>query len=109
MRVAFVEVRPPKHVMKALTAQSRVGSVETSIACTVQTGSALVQDGLHPATGGDGLSVCSGDMLLQRLVACAGVTLKAVATARAIDVRGGTVRAEGDLDFPGTLGVDREV
>lgn len=78
------------------------------LSCSVKTGAALVKAGLHPATGGDGLQACSGDMLLQALVACAGVTLRAVATSTQIDVRGGTVRAEGDLDFRGTLGVDRE-
>jgi uncharacterized OsmC-like protein len=78
------------------------------VACRVETGRALVEAGLHPATGGSGLQACSGDMLLEALVACAGVTLKAVATALEIELRGGTVRAEGDLDFRGTLGVDRE-
>ena len=78
------------------------------LVCSVETSRAVVEAGLHPATGGDGLSACSGDMLLQALVACAGVTLKAVATALGYDVRGGTVRAEGDLDFRGTLGVDRD-
>jgi uncharacterized OsmC-like protein len=78
------------------------------LACSVQTGQALVRAGLHPATGGDGLSVCSGDMLLQALVACAGVTLRAVATALDIPLGGGSVHAEGDLDFRGTLGVSRE-
>jgi uncharacterized OsmC-like protein len=73
----------------------------------VETGKALVEAGLHPATGGDGSFACSGDMLLQALVACAGVTLRAVATALGISVRSGTVRAEGDLDFRGTLGVDK--
>lgn len=76
------------------------------VTCSVQTGRALVQAGLHPATGGTGASACSGDMLLQALVACAGVTLRAVATNRGIDVTG-TVLAEGDLDFRGTMGVDR--
>ncbi len=75
---------------------------------SVATGKALVQAGLHPATGGDGLAACSGDMLLQALVACAGVTLRAVATALGVPVDGGTVTAEGDLDFRGTLGVSRE-
>ena len=74
----------------------------------METGRALAQAGLHPATGGDGSLLCSGDMLLQALVACAGVTLQAVATALAIPLRSGRVRAEGDLDFRGTLGVDRE-
>ncbi|HWD57018.1 MAG TPA: OsmC family protein [Stellaceae bacterium] len=77
------------------------------IACKVDTGRALVEAGLHPATGGSGLQACSGDMLLEALVACAGVTLKAVATAIDFKLRGGSVRAEGDLDFRGTLGIDR--
>lgn len=77
------------------------------LVCSVETGKALVEAGLHPATGGDGSFACSGDMLLQALVACAGVTLRAVATALGISVRSGTVRAEGDLDFRGTLGVDK--
>lgn len=77
------------------------------LTCSVETGRALVEAGLHPATGGDGLSACSGDMLLEALVACAGVTLRAVATALEIEVKGGTVRAEGDLDFRGTLGVEK--
>ena len=79
---------------------------DSDVSCSVQTGRALVEAGLHPATGGDGTLACSGDMLLQALVACAGVTLRSVATNRGIDVSG-TVRAEGDLDFRGTLGVDR--
>ena len=78
------------------------------VTCSVQTGRALVEAGLHPATGGDGASVCSGDLLLEALVACAGVTLRAVATALDVPIRSGTVRAEGDIDFRGTLGVDRE-
>jgi uncharacterized OsmC-like protein len=78
------------------------------LTCKVETGTALVEAGLHPATGGDGISACSGDMLLEALVACAGVTLRAVATALAIELKGGTVHAEGDLDFRGTLGVDKE-
>ena len=80
---------------------------DSDVACSVQTGRALVEAGLHPASGGDGTFACSGDMLLQALVACAGVTLRSVATNRDILVRG-TVRAEGDLDFRGTLGVERE-
>ena len=85
------------------------GSIENEgIACKVETGRALAEAGLHPATGGDGLSLCSGDMLLEALVACAGVTLKAVSTALAIPLKSGTVSAEGDLDFRGTLGVDKE-
>ncbi len=78
------------------------------IACRVDTGRALIEAGLHPATGGTGFQACSGDMLLEALVACAGVTVKAVATALGIELRGGTVHAEGDLDFRGTLGVDKE-
>ncbi len=78
---------------------------DSEVACSVDTGRALVEAGLHPATGGDGSFACSGDMLLQALVACAGVTLRSVATARGLDVSG-TLRAEGDLDFRGTLGID---
>ena len=88
-----------------LRASGELGSEDVS--CSVDTGRALVEAGLHPATGGDGSLACSGDMLLQALVACAGVTLRSVAVNRGIDVAG-TVRAEGDLDFRGTLGVDRE-
>jgi uncharacterized OsmC-like protein len=84
------------------------GDLLEGIACSVQTGRALVEAGLHPATGGDGSLSCSGDMLLQALVACAGVTLRSVATARGIEITGGSVHAEGDLDFRGTLGVDRD-
>src|SRR3954466_7656595 len=80
---------------------------DQSIACKIETGRALAVAGLHPATGGSGAELCSGDMLLEALVACAGVTLKAVATALEIDLRSGTVKAEGDLDFRGTLGVDK--
>jgi uncharacterized OsmC-like protein len=79
-----------------------------TLSCKVDTGRALAEAGLHPASGGDGSLLCSGDMLLEALVACAGVTLQAVATALAIPIRGGTVRAEGDLDFRGTLGVSKE-
>lgn len=80
---------------------------DDNISCKVDTGKAVVEAGLHPATGGDGSFACSGDMLLEALVACAGVTLKAVATALGIELRGGKVRAEGDLDFRGTLGVEK--
>ena len=80
---------------------------DQNIACKVETGRALAVAGLHPATGGSGAELCSGDMLLEALVACAGVTLKAVATALEIDLRHGAVKAEGDLDFRGTLGVDK--
>lgn len=89
-----------------LRASGELGS--ESISCKVETGRALVEAGLHPATGGDGLSACSGDMLLEALVACAGVTLRAVATALSLPVRGGRITAEGDLDFRGTLGVAKE-
>ena len=89
-----------------LRASGRLGE---GVTCSVQTGQALVEAGLHPATGGDGLAACSGDMLLQALVACAGVTLNAVATALGIVLRDANVRAEGDLDFRGTLGVSKEV
>ena len=81
---------------------------DAHIACKVETGRALAVAGLHPATGGSGLELCSGDMLLEALVACAGVTLKAVATALAIPLKSGTVSAEGDLDFRGTLGVAKD-
>ena len=85
------------------------GSIDdTKIACKVETGRALAVAGLHPATGGSGAELCSGDMLLEALVACAGVTLKAVATALEIPLRAGTVQAEGDLDFRGTLGVAKD-
>jgi len=90
-----------------VTLRARGDLADGAIACKVETGLALVQAGLHPATGGSGLEACSGDMLLEALVACAGVTLKAVATAIDFKVRGGSVSAEGDLDFRGTLGVDR--
>jgi uncharacterized OsmC-like protein len=88
-----------------LAAQGRLGE---GITCSLATGKALVQAGLHPATGGSGAQACSGDMLLEALVACAGVTLAAVATSLGIPVQGGTLRAEGDLDFRGTLGVARD-
>jgi uncharacterized OsmC-like protein len=84
------------------------GSLGDGVSCSVQTGRALAEAGLHPASGGDGSLLCSGDMLLEALVACAGVTLRAVATSLEIPIRAGTVRAEGDLDFRGTLGVDKE-
>lgn len=84
------------------------GKLGEGVTCSVQTGRALVEAGLHPLTGGDGIAVCSGDMLLQALVACAGVTMASVASALGIELRDGTVRAEGDLDFRGTLSIDRE-
>jgi uncharacterized OsmC-like protein len=95
----------PESALITLKAAGRLGEGPT---CKVETGRALVAAGLHPATGGDGLSACSGDMLLEALVACAGVTLGAVATALGIAVRGGRVSAEGDLDFRGTLGVAKD-
>jgi uncharacterized OsmC-like protein len=91
----------------ALVTLSATGELGEGVACSVQTTRALAEAGLHPATGGDGSLLCSGDMLLEALVACAGVTLRAVSTSLGIDVRSGRVRAEGDLDFRGTLGVDR--
>ena len=95
----------PESALITLRARGRLG--DENIACNVETGKALVQAGLHPGTGGDGSFACSGDMLLEALVACAGVTLKAVATALNVSLRSGTVIAEGDLDFRGTLGVDK--
>ena len=95
----------PEAAVITLRAAGRLGE---AITCSVETGKALVAAGLHPATGGNGLSACSGDMLLEALVACAGVTLGAVATAIGVDVRAGSVHAEGDLDFRGTLGVAKD-
>jgi len=94
----------PRAALITLRARSRIGE---GITCKLETGRALVEAGLHPGTGGDGLSVCSGDMLLEALVACAGVTLRAVATALGVNLRDATVSAEGDLDFRGTLAVDK--
>ena len=96
----------PSSAIVTLRAAGRIGE---GIACRVDTGRALVEAGLHPASGGSGTQACSGDMLLEALVACAGVTLKAVATALGIELRDATVRAEGDLDFRGTLGVAKDV
>jgi uncharacterized OsmC-like protein len=96
----------PKAAVITLKARGRLDDVH--IACKVETGRALAVAGLHPATGGSGLELCSGDMLLEALVACAGVTLKAVATAIEVPLKSGTVSAEGDLDFRGTLGVAKE-
>ncbi|TDI92687.1 MAG: OsmC family peroxiredoxin [Caldithrix sp.] len=95
----------PETAVVILKANARIGE---GITCKIETGNALVEAGLHPATGGDGLSLCSGDMLLEALVACAGVTLRAVATAIGVDLRDATISAEGDLDFRGTLGVSKE-
>lgn len=91
-----------------ITLKAKGALDDTSIACKVETGRALATAGLHPATGGTGLELCSGDMLLEALVACAGVTLKAVATALDIPLKSGRVFAEGDLDFRGTLGVAKD-
>ena len=96
----------PESAMITLRADGELGT--ESVTCSVDTGRVLVEAGLHSATGGDGIAVCSGDMLLQALVACAGVTLRAVATALEVPVSGGTVHAEGDLDFRGTLGVAKD-
>ncbi|MHB8512267.1 MAG: OsmC family protein [Actinomycetota bacterium] len=96
----------PGAAMITLHAQSALD--DEAVSCSVQTGRALVEAGLHPATGGDGSLACSGDMLLQALVACAGVTMRAVATSLGIEIREGSVRAEGDLDFRGTLAVAKD-
>ena len=95
----------PESALVTLKAQGRLGD---GITCKVETGKALVEAGLHPATGGSGLTACSGDMLLEALVACAGVTMRAVATSIGVELRDGTVTAEGDLDFRGTLAVSKE-
>lgn len=97
----------PGRAVVTLRASGRLDGA--GVSCRVDTGRAIVEAGLHPATGGTGLQVCSGDMLLEALAACAGVTLRAVATALDIPVRDGTVHVEGDLDFRGTLGVSKEV
>lgn len=97
------------HPASAHITLSAEGSIDDlGIACKVETGRGLVAAGLHPATGGSGMEACSGDMLLEALVACAGVTLKAVATALGVELKSATLRAEGDLDFRGTLGVEKE-
>jgi uncharacterized OsmC-like protein len=98
--------RDPGQAVVTLRARGRLE--EAAISCSVETGRELAVAGLHPASGGDGSLLCSGDMLLQALVACAGVTLRAVATSLGLDVAGGTVRAEGDLDFRGTLAVSKD-
>jgi uncharacterized OsmC-like protein len=92
----------------ALVTLEASATLDEGISCSVHAGRAVAQAGLHPASGGDGSLLCSGDMLLEALVACAGVTMRAVATSLGISVRSGSVRAEGDLDFRGTLGVDRD-
>jgi uncharacterized OsmC-like protein len=96
----------PETALVTLKSEGRVGQ---NITCSVATGRAMVEAGLHPATGGTGASACSGDMLLDALVACAGVTCGAVATALGIELREAIIRAEGDLDFRGTLGIDKTV
>lgn len=96
----------PDSAIITLKAKGKLGE---GISCSVETGKALATAGLHPATGGDGLLLCSGDMLLEALVACAGVTLSSVATAISVHIKKGEVKAEGDLDFKGTLGVSKEV
>jgi uncharacterized OsmC-like protein len=96
----------PDAAVVTLTAAGELDA--QAVTCKIDTGRALVEAGLHPSAGGDGLTACSGDMLLEALVACAGVTLRAVATAMNLAMHGGTVRAEGELDFRGTLGVSRE-
>jgi uncharacterized OsmC-like protein len=97
----------PEKAVVTLKAKGQIGS--ESITCKVETGRALAEAGLHPLAGGDGLSLCSGDMLLEALVACAGVTMKAVATALGLPLKSGTVSAEGDLDGRGTLGMAKDV
>ncbi len=96
----------PESAIITLKAEGKIGE---GISCKVETGRAIVEAGLHPATGGTGMLACSGDLLLEALVACAGVTLRAVSTAIGIEIRDGMVKAEGDLDFRGTLGVSKEV
>lgn len=96
----------PDSAIITLKAEGKIGD---GISCKVETGKAMVEAGLHPATGGTGMLACSGDMLLEALVACAGVTLQAVATAIEVTIKSGTVRAEGDLDFKGTMGVSKDV
>src|SRR5258708_31503641 len=98
-----------EHPETALVTLRAEGQVAENITCKIETGKARVEAGLHPATGGDGLSACSADMLLEALVGCAGVTLRAVATALGIQLRDATIRVEGDLDFRGTLGVSKDV
>jgi uncharacterized OsmC-like protein len=93
----------------ALVTLRASGALDAGVSCSVSTGGAIASAGLHPASGGDGSQLCSGDMLLEALAACAGVTLRAVATSLEIELQGGSVDVEGELDFRGTLGVDREV
>jgi len=97
-----------EHPASAMITLKAEGSLGNNISCKVETGRAIVEAGLHPATGGNGMLACSGDLLLEALVACAGVTLRAVSTAIGVEIKDGTVKAEGDLDFRGTLGVSKE-
>ena len=106
---APLKARYREHPETGLVTLQAEGQVRKNITCKIETGKARVEAGLHPATGGDGQSACSADMLLEALVGCAGVTLRAVATALNIPLRGATIRAEGDLDFRGTLGVSKDV
>jgi uncharacterized OsmC-like protein len=103
-----IKERYREDATQALITLRAAGSLGDGVACSIETGRAMAEAGLHPAAGGDGTQLCSGDMLLEALVACAGVTLRAVATSIGVDVRGGRVTAEGDLDFRGTLAVDRD-
>lgn len=105
---APLKARYREHPEEARVTLRAEGGLGEGIACRVDTGRALVEAGLHPATGGDGSQACSGDMLLEALAACAGVTLRAVATAFGVEIRDGGVVAEGDLDFRGTLGIEKE-
>ena len=93
----------------AIITLKATGKIGEGISCKVETGKAIIEAGLHPATGGTGMFACSGDLLLEALVACAGVTLQAVATAIGIEIKNGTIKAEGDLDFRGTLGISKDV
>ncbi len=106
---APLKARYREHPQEAtVTLRARAKLDDAAVTCKVETGRAMVEAGLHPATGGDGLAACSGDMLLEALAACAGVTLRAVATALDIPIRSGAVSVEGDLDFRGTLGVAKD-
>lgn len=105
---APIKARYREDPQAAVVTLKAEGAIGEGLSCSVETGRALVEAGLHPATGGSGLQACSGDMLLEALVACAGVTLNAVATALGLTLRDARIRAEGDLDFRGTLGVDKE-
>ena len=96
----------PESAIITLKAEGKIGE---GISCKVETGRSIIEAGLHPATGGNGMLACSGDLLLEALVACAGVTLRAVSTSIGVEIKSGTVKAEGDLDFRGTLGVSKDV